>query len=354
MTSASNAYPLLPSYTQTLPFTAYPIPITALNTLSPNSIPIFAASSMSAPMMTKSNPFSHSSAHPLTHLNKLLHNGYVSDIRKIPQPFTYNHNHGLGPAARGVGGGNSRGSTDYDKLQATLAQQMLAASATSTRSSRGFFSRPSFFPSFRPLFGSNSVLSKTFAKPPTTFSIPFGSTPIGQATRKFGSPPTSMAASASVITPSITSSGQKTYPILDTSSSSPKIYHAPHNPVDILKIFADAYGKQGIPDANKYSSRSSTGHSSTLASSLFKTRSLFSKPLLTSRSGIEKGSGPELKAIVTILPTEASFPSSVTENKDTTETDTIATETRHFPIFVKAEDDQINLVVSTQSPVQKS
>lgn len=350
MTSASSAYPLLPSYTQSLPFTSYPIPITALNTMSPNVIPLFAASSsmsstMSSPSSSSSaasRPFVHSSAHPISHLNKLLHNGYIADINKIPQPFSYNHNHGLGNGARAIG---TPGQNSYERLQQSIQQQMLAASSSPTRSSRGFFGR-SFgsFPPFRPLFGANSVLSKTFAKPPP--SLPSF---VSQATRATLNPqPMSSATMRSGVSMAMPSGqqqqqSQKTYPILDTSSSTPKIYHAPHNPVDILKIFADAYSKQGLPDAvNKHSRSSSSSSSPSLASTLFRTKSLFSRPLLTSRSGFSKlaSGGSDLKAIVTLPVMASSTPTETT--LDT------SSETRHFPIFVKVEDGS-----TTESPILK-
>jgi hypothetical protein len=176
--------------------------------------------------------------HPLDSLSNLVHSGYLHDISKISQqpfPLSQNRNPSLSqadqqaapssssssPAANHVSHNNNNDNGGQHERGSRQQDRWFADQATQVRSD----TRSSFLPPIPSSSSSSSLLTPAQLEH------------------------TIMASTKAVVDPAAVAddSGRhnhhqgKAYPILDTSSSTPRIFHAPHNPADILKIFATAY-----------------------------------------------------------------------------------------------------------------
>ena len=168
--------------------------------------------------------------HPLETLNNIVHSGYLREINKLSQhsfPMTMTEN----------------------RNSATRGQSV--SSSVNMNGERGRHQ------------------DRWFADPPAT--------QVRSDTRPLFLPPVASSLTAdqmeSAMMESTKADGRrsssshhhahhgKAYPILDTSSSTPRIYHAPHNPVEILKIFATAYDAARGMEQSRNPSPSSSGHS---------------------------------------------------------------------------------------------
>lgn len=217
--------------------------------------------------------FKHSRNHPLDSLNQLLHNGFVSDINRIPQPFSYNHNHGLtesgtednGQQANRHGGSRRpqpapQSSSFFPNIwsaNSMLRQSIAAASRQPAADVRGTgqsqranagraydpFSGPTLIPG--PLSHNQQHVQESR---PLANSIPRDRNALtGQSGPMashgqggFGMPTVSDSIGRIVPAPHEPTPSEG-YAILDESAS--QVIRAPHNPVTILQIFADAYDK---------------------------------------------------------------------------------------------------------------
>lgn len=168
---------------------------------------------------------------PLESLSNMVHSGFLHDINKLSQhsfPLTGNRNSATRDQVSSPGNMNGERGRQQDRW---FADPQPTQGRSDTRSL--------FLPS-----SSSSLLSPS----------PLEST-IMESRKASVSPEDVRRGMASHAT--------KGYPILDTSSSTPSIYHAPHNPVDILKIFATAYEAARSVEQSRNPSQSSAliGHS---------------------------------------------------------------------------------------------
>ncbi|KAI1298163.1 hypothetical protein HDE_04272 [Halotydeus destructor] len=170
--------------------------------------------------------FRHAPNHPLDSMNQMLSNGFIRDINKIPQPFSYNHNNGLeGQAQR-----------PRSKLLPSFnlsALPSLWSAGSSLKKTFAQWQSPvsdnRFVPTFTGLMGTSS-----FGGPSSNFGMPQSSGMMSQESRLVPTIVDKMA-------PESLEANQDGFPIIDPTSS--KVLRVKHNPADILKIFADAYGK---------------------------------------------------------------------------------------------------------------
>jgi hypothetical protein len=185
---------------------------------------LMAASSPSNPSGSSSNnnpnlvapPISHGTSHPINTLHQAVHSGYMHDIgSQLLQPLSFNENH----VRPGFG-------------------------SSTTMTPRRHTTRHWPYPP--PIFTAPNPLSllrgeqdyQGSASDTSAIGVPVDSPPPFESNRNSHD----SGSDSSQITKF---PNQKSYPILDVSSPDPKVYNAPHDPVEILKVFATAYEKTG-------------------------------------------------------------------------------------------------------------
>lgn len=155
--------------------------------------------------------------HPLESLSSIVHSGFLHEINKLSQPFPLSGNRNSATQVSSPAGLNGeRGNRHEDRWFADQASPSQPAASQGRSDTRSIF-----LPS--PSSSSSSSLSAA------------------QLERTIMESTKSVVSTAAADGSRRSSSSGTAYPILDTSSSTPTVYHAPHNPVDILKIFATAY-----------------------------------------------------------------------------------------------------------------
>lgn len=239
--------------------------------------------------------------HPLESLNRIVHSGFLPDINKLSQSsFPMD------------GNPNPSTTRNHDQHVAQQSQQDMDNGDRGRQQDRWFAEQS--FPHATQVRSDGRPLVMPFPHHSLAAHSPdFGSGVLegllrGNARRVSGA--------------------GRAYPILDTSSSTPRVYHAPHNPVDILRIFATAYhasrahsspaSQSASPSSSQSlfpssASSSPTSPSSALASSSTSSSSLQDQMQRAASEKDGRSTGP-----ATLTTVAASFPVFMKDDSVTT------------------------------------
>ena len=168
------------------------------------------------------SPITHGTSHPIDTLHQVIHSGYMHDIgSQLTQPFSFTENN-----VRPGFGSSTTSTTIPPRSQRT----------------RNWPYPPPLFTAPNPLsyLRTNEYGNEGSASNSNSVSV---DTPL--TATSLDSNRESLLTSSASDSVQMTKFPGQSYPILDVSSTDPKIYHAPHDPVQILKVFATAYEKTG-------------------------------------------------------------------------------------------------------------